>query len=233
MRQRLRSRGAFPMARWTAGAFTPLRRGHRRYMEMRKALRRTAVIAIIALSALAGLSAHGYHHGYHGRPSAPRGEWFSLGFGVGTDVLTAGFGTENEPMTFPCLAIDAEFGIFPQRATHNVIMRFTFGLLQERDLFGRPVEGGTLDAVAMYRYQHSSGLAIGIGGGVYYPGFAEGSSMAGEAVIEPSFAFNLNPQNAALSMGTFRLSVPVGIRHDSLSGSWYLNVGIHAVIYII
>lgn len=195
---------------------------------MNKQIRRIVIIALIALLSLSSLSARSWY----GRPHAPRGEWFSLGFGAGTDALTIGTEAENL-LSFSNLALDAEFSIFPQKATHNVVMRFTFGLLQEKDLFGRPIEGGTLDAVFMYRWQHQSGLALALGGGIYYPGFADDARMTGEAVIEPSFAFNLDPHNSALSMGAFRISVPVEIRYDQPAESWYLNVGVHAVIYII
>ena len=189
-----------------------------------------AVITIMAI-ALASLSAHPYYSG-HSRPGF-RGEWFSLGFGAGTDVLTMPVDGSAGPQSFSSLAINTEFAMFPQRAQGNFVLRIAFGILQEEDVFGRVPEGGTMDITAMYRWQHSSGFALGIGGGCFIPGFAEGLKPSPEAVVEPSFAFNLIPGTSSASMGTVRISLPIEARYDMALGEWYMNVSVAATVYVV
>lgn len=199
----------------------------------------TAIVLILAAATLAAQGGgesyrHSHQSSYYGNPMPRyRGEWFSLGFGAGTDAFTMPLQGKADAQSFSSLILNAEFAMYPQRAQGNLVLKLSFGLLQQMDVFGRSPEGGTLDAVAMFRWQHSSGFALAIGGGCYFPGFTDELKPSPEAVIEPSFAFNLEPQNAAASMGTVRLSAPVEVRYDSSLSQWYMSVSVAATVYVI
>lgn len=211
-------------------AFGPMRVRRKEIRTMTGYRKVIITILVIAIAASASLAARPYH-GYY-RP-ASRGEWFSLGFGAGTDAITFPVGGKAAAQSFSSVQMAMEFAMFPQRAQGNFLLRLSFGILQQKDVFGRVPEGGTLDAAFMYRWQHSSGFALGVGGGCYFPGFNEALKPSPEAVIEPSFAFNLTPQNAMASLGTVRISAPVAARYDMALGQWYISVSVGVTVYVI
>lgn len=207
--------------------------------------KRFASILIITIVAIASLAAQGTSESSspscnqpylympsHPIPSLDAGEWFSLGFGLGSNVLTAPLQNDGDFQAFSSLSVDAEFTMLPQASVGNAVLRISFGTLQQQDIFGRTVLGGTIDATLMYRWQHSSGFALGVGAGCFVPGFFENAKPSPEAVLEPSFAFNLAYGHSA-STGVIRIAAPLEARFDIQSSQWYLNVGISATFYVI
>lgn len=197
---------------------------------MEKSIRKFSLILLITIATLTMLPARGFDHG---RPSAPRGEWFSLGVGLGSDAVAFPLDGDSSPDVFQNLLLDFEFAIFPQMAATNVYLRLSIGTIQQYDLFSRPLMGPTLDSLMMLRFQTASGFAIAFGGGVHFPGFDNGTSRQLQLALEPSFALNTDPLGSSLSMGAFRISAPLAVRYDSQLNSWYMCLSLRATLYLV